>query len=518
MKLVTAEQMRGVDRETIDNRGIPGPELMENAGRGIAEGIRDDILIEPQNKRLVIFCGKGNNGGDGFVVGRYLHEYGTDITIYFPDPVDKLSDDARLNYERAQKLGIPMQAVRTADDLPNEIDADYIIDAVFGNGFEGAPRGLLADFISCINRLDVPVIAVDCPSGLNVDNGRCEGAITTAEYTYTLALPKIGLYYSPGREHCGVVSVIPIGVPDNVVESFDFKVNLITPELIASLLPERKPNGHKGDFGKLFILAGSTGLTGAAALAATASARTGLGLVTVGCPATLNPILETKLTEAMTVPLPDVGKKGLLALRGLGEIRKQIAQRDAAIIGPGIGTHHETKELIQRLVGSLECPAIIDADGLNAFAKDRAALTGDHRALVLTPHPGELRRLIDEDIPEEIPELYDLLRAYAVKYHAVIVYKASPTVVVDTDGQAYLNPTGNNGMATGGTGDVLSGMIGSFLAQGLSARDSALCGVYVHGLAGDLATAEIGPRSLIAGDLIDYISEAFWLIESHDIA
>lgn len=517
MKLVTAEQMRGVDRETIDNRGIPGPELMENAGRGIAESIRDDILIEPQGRKLIIFCGKGNNGGDGFVVGRFLHEYGADVTIYFPDPADKLSDDARLNHDRAQKLGIAMHAVKTAEDLPGESDADYVIDAIFGTGFAGAPRGLLADFIACINRLALPVIAVDCPSGLNVDTGCCEGAVTTAEYTYTLALPKIGLYYSPGREHCGVVSVIPIGVPDGVVESFDFKCNLITPELIASLLPVRKPDGHKGDFGTLFILAGSTGLTGAATLAAMASARTGLGLVTVGCPSTLNPILETKLTEAMTVPLPDVGKKGLLALRGLGEIRKQIAQRDAVIIGPGIGTHHETKELIQRLAGSLERPAIIDADGLNAFAKDRAALTGEHQALVLTPHPGEFRRLIDESIPQEIPGLYDLIRVYAQKYRAVIVYKASPTVVVDTDGQVYLNPTGNNGMATGGTGDVLSGMIGSFLAQGLTARDAALCAVYVHGLAGDLAASETGQRSLIAGDLVDYLSDAFWLIESHDI-
>jgi len=516
MKLVTAEQMRAVDRETIDHRGIPGPELMENAGRGIAERIRDDILIDPEGKKLAIFCGKGNNGGDGFVVGRYLREYGVEVAVYFPDPVEKMSDDARLNYERAVKAGITLHPVHGADDLPNDIDADYVVDAIFGTGFVGAPRGLLAECIACINRLGLPVIAVDCPSGLNVNTGHCEGVVPTAEYTYTLALPKIGQYYSPGRERCGVVDVVPIGVPDGVVESFDFKVNLITPELIAGLLPERKADGHKGDFGKLFILAGSTGLTGAATLAATASVRTGLGLVTVGCPATLNPILETKLTEAMTLPLPDVGKKGLLALRGLGEIRKQIAGRDAAVVGPGIGTHHETRELVGRLVGSLERPAIIDADGLNAFAKDRTPLTGDHGELVLTPHPGEFCRLIDEKLPDDIDALYDLIRTYAVKYRAVMVYKASPTVVVDGEGQVYLNPTGNNGMATGGTGDVLSGMIGSFLAQGLNARDAALTAVYLHGLAGDLASAEIGPRSIIAGDVIDYISEAFWLIESHD--
>ncbi|UCD17254.1 MAG: NAD(P)H-hydrate dehydratase [Candidatus Zixiibacteriota bacterium] len=514
MKLVTAEQMRSVDRETIENRGIPGAQLMENAGRGIAERIRDEILIQPQDKALAIFCGKGNNGGDGFVVGRYLHEYGAQVTIYYADPAEELSTDARLNYDRAVARGITIIPVKSGDELPERVNADYIVDAVFGTGFSGAPRGLPGEFIEWINRVEIRVIAVDCPSGLNVDTGQCEGAATAAEYTYTLGLPKIGQYYSPGRELCGIVEVVPIGVPEGVVESFDFKVNLITPELITSLLPERKPDGHKGDFGKLLILAGSTGLTGAATLAALASARTGLGLATVACPQTLNSILEAKLTEVMTLPLPDVGRKGILALRGLGVIRKQIGLSDAAIIGPGVGTHHETRKLIQRLLPSLDRPAVIDADGSNALAKSREVLTAEHIKIVLTPHPGEFRRLIDENLPEGISDLYDLIRQYSRKYNAVIVYKTSPTVVVDSDGQVYLNPTGNNGMATGGTGDVLSGMIGSFLAQGLNPLESALCGVYLHGLAGDLAAAELGCRAMIAGDLIDYISDAFRLAES----
>ena len=516
MKLVTAEQMRAIDGEAINNRGIPGLELMENAGRGIAERIRDQILENPKGKKIVVFCGKGNNGGDGFVVGRYLHQWGAMVEFYYPSPVEKLSADARLNFDRAVELNIKINAIESIEQLPSNIEADYIIDAIFGTGFAGAPRGLLGELIEYVNRLDIPIIAVDCPSGMNVDSGQHEGAVINAEYSYTLAQPKIGMYYSPGRELSGIVEVVPIGIPDDVLVPFDIKENLITPELIQSLLPKRKPDGHKGDFGKLFVLAGSTGLTGAATLAATAAARTGLGLVTVGCPSSLNPILETKLTEAMTWPLPDVGKKGALAKRGLGEIRKKITDCDALIIGPGIGRHFETRDLLQRLVNGLDKPTIIDADGLNAFEKNRDALTSEHTKFVLTPHPGEFRRLIDEDIPDEMYARFNFIRDYANKYNSVIVYKSSPSLIVDPMGQLFLNPTGNNGMATGGTGDVLSGIIGSLLAQGVSPLGSALCGVYIHGLCGDIAAAEYGERAMIAGDLIEFLPDAFWLIESYE--
>ncbi|MCX6829474.1 MAG: NAD(P)H-hydrate dehydratase [candidate division Zixibacteria bacterium] len=514
MKIVTAELMRAIDRETIENRGIPGTDLMERAGSGIAERIRDDILVEPHDWKIAIFCGKGNNGGDGFVIGRYLHQYGCTVSIYYPGPPEKLSADARLNHDRAQKIGLQIINIGHREQLPREIDADYIIDAIFGTGFTGSPNGILSDLIAFINSRDIPVIAVDCPSGLNVDTGQHDGVVVKADYTYCLALPKIGLLYSPGRELAGVVDVIPIGIPDDVIQSFQIKENLITPDMVASLLPKRKPDGHKGDFGKLFILAGSTGLTGAATLSALASARAGLGLVTVGCPESLNHILEMKLTEPMTYPLPDVAGKGLLALRGLGAIKKKIAESDAVVIGPGIGRHHETEELIQRLVDALDKPALIDADGLNAFEKNREPLKKEHAGLILTPHPGEFRRLIDEDIPHDLPDKYDLVRKYALMYHAAIVLKESPSIVVDSDGSLYLNPTGNNGMATGGTGDVLSGIIGSFLAQGMTPLDSSVCGVYLHGLCGDLAAAEFGCRSLIAGDLIDHLPEAFAQIES----
>lgn len=514
MKLVTAEKMRAIDKEAIEKRGMPGPHLMERAGQGIAEQIRDQILFGRTGASFAIFCGKGNNGGDGFVIARYLHQYGSKVAVYFPGPSEALSDDARLNYNRAVKEKIEINELSGSGDLPSMLDCDYIIDAIFGTGFSGAPRGILSEIISYINKQGKAVIAVDCPSGLNVDTGQHEGEVVDADFTFTLALPKYGLYLSPGRELAGIVDIVPIGIPDEVIDSFHIRENLITRENVASLLPQRKPEGHKGDFGKLFVLAGSTGLTGAATLCAHAAARSGLGLVTVGCPASLNPILEMKLTEPMTYPLPDVARKGALALRGLGEIRQIIRESDALVIGPGVGRHHETRELIQRIVADLAKPAIIDADGLNAFEKNRAPLEGEHTELVLTPHPGEFRRLINEEIPAALPSRFDLVRQYAAKYNSVIVLKGSPSIVVDTDGELYLNPTGNDGMATGGTGDVLSGIIGSFLAQGLSPLHAAVCGVYLHGLAGDLAASELGKRSLIAGDLIDFLPDAFSIIEN----
>lgn len=514
MKLVGAELMRAIDIKTLENRDITGSELMENAGRGIAESIRDKILKGPRGKKVAVFCGKGNNGGDGFVIGRYLHQYGTQVTIYFPVASDKLSPDAKLNYKRARELNINIHEVETVDQLPESLPADYIVDAVFGTGFSGPPRGLLSEFIKYINAQDITVIAVDCPSGLNVDSGRHEGVVVKADYTYTLALPKIGLYYSPGRELSGFTEVVPIGVPDEVTESFDIKENLITFEIVYSLLPERKPDGHKGDFGRLFILAGSTGMTGAAALSGDASIRSGAGLVTVGCPASLNSILEIKLTEVMTRPLPDVAGKGALALRGLGEVRDLMTQSDAVIIGPGLGRHHETKELIRRLVGKLDKPVIIDADGINAFEKDRTPLESEHSLFVLSPHPGEFKRIINDEMPEDILDKYKLAVKYAQKYNSVMVLKGSPTVIANRDGQIFLNPTGNDGMASGGSGDVLTGIIGSFLAQGMTPLSSAICAVFIHGLAGDLAAGQLGRRSLIAGDLIAFLPDAFELAHS----
>ncbi|MEA3297312.1 MAG: NAD(P)H-hydrate dehydratase [candidate division Zixibacteria bacterium] len=515
MKLATTDQMRQIDREAIQDQGIPGPELMENAGRGIAERLLSFTVSADVGEKVSVFCGKGNNGGDGFVVSRYLYRAGVQVTIYFIGPIDKLSVDARLNFDRAAGIGIDLIELRSANDLPDKLECDCIIDAIFGTGFSGSPRGLAAEVIEYINRQSQIVVAVDTPSGLNADNGSYEGTVVRADQTFTLALPKYGLFVSPGRELSGEVQTVPIGIPDNVVDGFNINVELITPELVSSRLPARKPDGHKGDFGKLFVLAGSTGMTGAAAMAAKSGLRCGCGLVKVGCPATVLPMIATLAMEATSHPLPDVAKKGALALRGLGEMRKLAAEHDAVAIGPGLGQHHETGELIRRFVATLEKPVIADADGLNALAGHMNVLKGRaNESTVLTPHEGEFRRLNGgERVPVDIHKRIVVACNFARDHKVILVLKGSPSLVAEPGGMCYLNPTGNSGMATAGSGDVLTGAIGSFLAQGMSCVDAAVCGVYIHGMVGDLAAGELTERAMIATDMIDFLSEAFELLE-----
>ncbi len=515
MKIVSSTTMREIDRLAIDQRGIPSQDLMEDAGHGIAARMISELLPRPESSQVAVFCGKGNNGGDGYVIARFLKEAGAEVVVYFMGPIDKLSTDARLNYDRADKLGLEMHEVSKIDDLPEELECDLAIDAIFGTGFSGAPRDLAGELIEYVNVQDCMIAAVDMPSGLNADNGVCEGAAVDVDCTYTLALPKFGLFLSPGREICGDLAVVPIGIPDEIMDSLDLKTSLATGALISELLPIRKPDGHKGDFGRVLTIAGSIGMTGAAALSALASLRAGCGLSKLACPGSTQPVLATKLTEVMTSPMPDVRKKGVFALRALGEFRQLTKEYDSVVLGPGIGRHHETMELIRRLVAGLDKPTVIDADGLNAFVCHIEILRDCQTPLVLTPHAGEFARLSDSEVPpeREIEARIDAALKFAADNKVVLVLKGSPTLIASPDGRCTLNPTGNHGMATGGSGDVLSGIIGTFLAQMDDAYDAAVTGVFVHGLAGDFAADEITPRALIAGDLIDNLSEVFEALE-----
>jgi NAD(P)H-hydrate epimerase len=408
-----------------------------------------------------------------------------------------------------------MHEITDIDDLPDELECDLAVDAIFGTGFSGVPRDLAGELIEYINDLDGMIASVDMPSGLNADNGACEGAVVVADCTYTLALPKFGLVLSPGREICGDIGVVPIGIPDEVIDKFGLKTDLATGALISELLPIRKPDGHKGDFGRVLTIAGSTGMTGAAALSSLASLRSGCGLSKLACPNSTQPVLATKLTEVMTAPMPDVRKKGVFALRSLGELRELIKEFDSVVLGPGIGRHHETLELMRRLVAKLDKPTIIDADGLNAFVGHTDILKDNQAPLVLTPHAGEFARLSGNVVPPEteIEARIETALKFATDNNIVLVLKGSPTLVASPDGRCTLNPTGNHGMATGGSGDVLSGIIGTFLAQMDDAYAAAVAAVFVHGLAGDFAADEITPRALIAGDLIDNLSEVFEALE-----
>jgi hydroxyethylthiazole kinase-like uncharacterized protein yjeF len=515
MHLVTSELMRAIDREAIDNCGIPSDTLMENAGRGIAEQLLNQNIIDvSQENKVVIFCGMGNNGGDGFVVGRYLHEAGIDVAIFFIGPVDKLSNDAKVNYERAAKSKVNVKEIKKISDLDVSLNCTHMIDAIFGTGFESMPRGLAGELIEYINSQHAIIISVDMPSGLNADNGQHEGVVVQADYTFTLALPKYGLFISPGRELAGVVDVIPIGIPEETINKFKLNHQVISTEMVAAKLPERKPDAHKGDFGYLLIISGSTGLTGATAMTANSAMRSGCGMVRVGCPSSVLPIIATKLTEIMTHPLPDVAKKGALALRGLGEIRKLALDYGAIAIGPGLGLHHETMELVRRFVADNEKPIVIDADALTALSKDMTVLTKSNAPIVLTPHPGEFERMTGIDASLDIRKRFETALSFAREFNVVLLLKGSPSIIATPEGQGYLNPTGNHGMAKGGSGDVLTGIIASLLAQGLNAEDAAVCGAYIHGLAGDFAADALTPRAMMAGDTIDYLPGAFQLLSA----
>ncbi len=510
MYLVTSESMRAIDREAIDRHKIPSLDLMEKAGQGIAERLLIHNIIDPAtDNKVAVICGKGNNGGDGFVVARYLHEAGVNVCLFFIGPVKELSKDASVNYNRAVKCGMPLTEIKKVADFDDIKNYSHIIDAVFGTGFKGSPRDLSAEVIEFINEQETAVIAIDMPSGLNADKGTHQGAVIRADYTFALALPKYGLFLFPGSELAGVVDIVPIGIPDEVMKKQKLQHQLISAELVAKKLPERDPQGHKGDFGKLLAISGSTGMTGAACLCANSALRAGCGIVRVGCPQGVQTVLAIKLTEAMTHSLPDIAKRGVLALRSLGEIRKLSKEHDAIALGPGLGLHHETQELVRRFVANNEKPIVVDADALTALSADMNTLKESKAAMVLTPHAGEFERLTGVTVPDEIQERFDSVLDFAKNYNITLLLKGSPTIIACPNGNCYLNPTGNHGMATAGSGDVLTGIIGSLLAQGMTAEDAAVCGAFIQGTAGDMAADALTARAMIAGDMIDFLPEAF---------
>ncbi len=501
--LCTAEQMRELDSRTINELGLPGQVLMELAGQGMAELI-DEHFGPVAGLRVGILCGRGNNGGDGFVVGRWLDRWGAEVEFFLLADPDKIGGDARLNFEVAQKLGLPMNRVLTEaelDALEDELAGfDLLIDALLGTGLNSEVRGGYAKAIAAMNAVDVPVAAVDIPSGLNSDDGRVMGAAAAAELTATFGLAKIGQAIHPGLDLCGRVEVIDISIPQAFVAQAGIDVFLIEAADAAQLWPELAPEAHKGVAGHLLILAGSPGKTGAAVLTAEGALRAGSGLVTVGCPTSLNPILEAKLTEAMTAPLAESSDQ-TLSPEAIGALSSLIDGKSALAVGPGLTNHPETAELLAWLLERVVKPMVIDADGLNIIAARPEMMMWSNGELVLTPHPGEMARLTGLSTAEVQADRIGAARSLALKWEQTVVLKGARTIVAAPDGDVFINPTGNPGLASGGSGDVLTGLIGGLLAQGLEPVEAAVTGVYVHGLAADLLWAETGGRGFVASEL-----------------
>jgi len=508
VKLVTGTQMAALDRKAIEELKVPGLDLMENAGKAVFRAAVE-MLGGAGGRRVVVVCGRGNNGGDGFVVARLLTGEGASVSAFLVGEREKVRGDAWVNLQRAIQSGVPIEEIRGPDDLmPLEralSGADLVVDAIFGTGFRGKVEGLPAEVISHINASGRPVLAVDLPSGVEADTGRVHGSAVKAARTVTFGLPKLGQAFHPGKAHCGVLEVVGIGFPEEALGAVQGVAEWPTENEVFRKLPRRPPTAHKGTCGKVAVVAGSVGFTGAAALTAMAALRAGSGLVYLGVPKSLNDILEVKLTEVITRPLPEVRNRRCLALRAAGEVYRLMDETDVLAMGPGLGTHRETVELVARVVRRLEKPAVLDADTLNALSKDPSPLLEGETPLVLTPHPGELSRLIGVPAPDITSDPLSFARDAASRFRSVVVLKGAPTVTATPDGRAYVNPTGNEGMATGGAGDVLTGVIASLIGQGLSPEDAAWVGAYLHGLAGDLAKDEKGIYGMVAGDILEKV-------------
>ena len=509
MKVVTSNQMRKIDKIAIEEYKIPSLNLMENAGNSVVNLIKSKFGC-PENKKIVIFAGKGNNGGDGFVAGRILTNLGAKVKVYLLGKIKEVKGDAKINLERFRSLGKEIIEITAPEDLLGEEnylkEANLIIDAILGTGTTGELNELLRVTVDWLNSLNKPVVSIDIPTGVCADTGRLLPTAIKAVYTVTMGLPKPGLILFPGSEYAGEVVIAKIGFPEELLEDKKLSLNLITEELVKKMFSPRKKDTHKGDYGKIFILAGSAGFTGAAYLCSQSAIRTGAGLVTLGIPASLNDILEVKLTEVMTKPLPET-KERTLSLEAEEEILKFMEKSDILAIGPGISQNPETKELIRKIILKSKIPMVIDADGINAIAGSVDILKEIKVPLILTPHPGELSRLINKNIEEIKTNPINIARNFVQEYNAVLVLKLARTVIGEPSGQIYLNTTGNPGMASGGVGDVLTGIIAALLGQNFSPIDSAIAGVYLHGYAGDLAKEKKGEFSLIATDIIEEIPE-----------
>ncbi|UCE17813.1 MAG: NAD(P)H-hydrate dehydratase [Gemmatimonadota bacterium] len=506
MKVVTTQQMREIDRVTIEEFGIPGLDLMEAAGQGVVNAI-EGTFIDISHSRVIIFCGKGNNGGDGFVVSRLLTEKEADVETYLLGKKSEISGDAKVNLDRAVNIGLNVKEISSLDNINKPLEADIVVDAILGTGIQGSVRGFPAEVIDLINKFEGTVVAVDTPSGLNTDTGAVEGPCVRADVTATMGLPKVGLLLFPGKSYVGKLEVVDIGVPPEVIGGAGITIEYVEREGIARLIPRRAPNAHKGDCGRVAVVAGSVGMTGAAALSCQAALRAGAGMTILGIPRSLNDVMEIKLTETMTKPLPET-KERTLSLAAESGIEELMDWADVLAIGPGLSLNKETQELVRNITRKVRIPTVIDADGLNALAGHHDCLADRKAELILTPHAGELSRLIDRPIGEIEAHRISLAQKVGEDLGVVLVLKGAPTVVADPTGTVHINSTGNAGMATAGCGDVLTGLIAGLLAQGLKGPEAAVAGVFLHGAAGDLAAEKKGTLGVIAGDIAEKIPAA----------
>ncbi|MFC1562457.1 NAD(P)H-hydrate dehydratase [candidate division KSB1 bacterium] len=506
-KVVTAKEMRNIDKRAITEIGIPGVVLMERAGLKVAEVVFN-FLEEINGNRVVIFCGKGNNGGDGYVAARELFNKGFDVNVYIFGEKLKIKGDALTNLNIAESIGINIEYITSEEwFIQAFIEGDVIIDALLGTGVSGEIYGTVGKAIELINELSIPVISVDIPSGLNSDTGQFEGNCVEAIKTVTMGLKKRGLVVSPGRGLAGEIIVADIGFGGEVISKEEISLNVPEDFDVLCILPKRRVNCNKTECGKVFILSGSRGMTGAAALTSLSVLRAGAGLAVLGVPESLNAIMEEKLTEVITHPLPET--EGIsFSIKARGEILERLNWADVFAVGPGLSRNSETLELVLSILPEVSIPTVIDADALFALSGKGEIFSRIKSDVIITPHEGEFSRLMGWKIEEVLRDRIESAKRAASILKVNVLLKGSPTILSKPDGDTFLIGTGNPGMASGGVGDVLTGVIAGLAAQGLSLIDAGITGAYLHGKAGDIAKEEKGEMGLIASDVLEFIPYA----------
>ena len=508
MKIVTAAEMREIDRVTSERFGVPSLTLMENAGTAVARFVVEQYASA---KRVAVICGKGNNGGDGFVAARKLHEWGKEVqVIVLAEPTELRGDAA----EMFKKLPITALVVRSGAELKREsarsaLAADVLIDAILGTGFRPPVSGLYAEAIAAINASQSPVVAVDIPSGADADvMGEQTGSVGRADAVVTFTAPRPAHVFGGGSS--GPTVIAPIGSPNEAVVSTQ-QLNLITPSDLSPLIGPRAPAANKGNFGHVLVIGGSLGKAGAAAMASMAVLRVGAGLSTVATPKSVLATVAGFHPEVMTEPLEETDA-GTISMRALkdGHVDKLVQGKTVLAIGPGISRNPDTAEFVRTAVKKYESAIVLDADGLNAFEGCADQLNGRGRTLVITPHPGEMARLTGLTIAAVQHDRMNLARTFAREHSLIVVLKGHRTLVASPDGNVWVNTTGNPGMATGGTGDILTGMVSGLMAQNpKQSLLSVVAAVHLHGLAGDVARETAGEQGLVATDLLGALPEAF---------
>ena len=509
MRIVTCSQMKQAEQYAIEN-GVSALRLMENAGTAAARVIRE--TVRPDGAAALVICGRGNNGGDGFVVARKLHEAGFAACALLAAG-DPHTPDAAEMLERLN--GLPVTVVRgaDADRLQHLLGrATLVVDALFGTGFRGRPSDEAAAVIGLINRAvqakSMPVFSLDMPSGADADSGEVPGACIAADTTVAFGAAKTGQFTFPAAEYCGTVKAVNIGIPDAAFDDLLSPVELLEEHDVAAQLPRRSKDSNKGDYGRLLLLCGSSGMTGAAYMSAAAALRSGAGLVKLAVPSSVYPILASKLNEALVFPALET-PEGSLALSNLDRFLALADASDALLIGCGLSRDPETVSLVRALVQHAACPVVLDADGINAFEGHIDLLRASKAELILTPHPGEMARLCGKSIRAVQASRLRTAAEFAGDAKLTLALKGAYTVVASKTGRVWINPTGNPGMARGGSGDILAGMVAAFAAQGFTPESAACCGVYLHGLAGDRCAQKLSQYGMLPTDLLTEIPQIF---------